>query len=206
MPWKETLPDKGIGWGFLSDPVIPVARLCISSLFLMQMAFITTETHCLSQETLIYSTSQDTVWPNRGSASLKHNERDTMEAQGANFKTYFDLILSWKRRKVRKRNENMPKGYMESFQRAEVGRREKILRGISQILPALHTEETCPLPGSWRLTYTAKGSGKNSSHFHQSSSDCWQKPKMERWERLALAARFCIPCCCMCINVFIANF
>lgn len=39
--------------------------------------------------------------------------------------TYFDLIRFWKRRKVRKRNENMPKGYMESFQRAKVGRREK---------------------------------------------------------------------------------
>lgn len=39
--------------------------------------------------------------------------------------TYFDLIRFWKRRKVRKRNENMPKGYMESFQRAKVGKRGK---------------------------------------------------------------------------------
>lgn len=66
--------------------------------------------------------------------------------------------------------------------------------------------QACPLPSSWRLTYTAKGSSKNSSHFHQSSSACWWKPKMWRWERTALAeslwvssensGKFYIPCCC----------
>lgn len=78
--------------------------------------------------------------------------------------TYFDLIRFWKRRKVRKRNENMPKGYMESFQRAKVGRREKILRGISRILPALHTEAGLSPP--WLLaSQLPKGSGQESQPF-----------------------------------------
>lgn len=60
MPWEESLRQtEGIGRGFLSDPVSLTAMLCTSSLFLMQMLFITTETHCLSQEVLIYSTSRD---------------------------------------------------------------------------------------------------------------------------------------------------
>lgn len=45
----------------MSDPVSLIVMLCIGSLFLIQMLFITAETHCLSQGILIYATFQDTA-------------------------------------------------------------------------------------------------------------------------------------------------
>lgn len=45
----------------MSDPVSLIVMLCIGSLFLIQMLFITAETHCLSQVILIYATFQDTA-------------------------------------------------------------------------------------------------------------------------------------------------
>lgn len=92
--------------------------------------------------------------------------------------TYFYLICFWNRRKVRKRKERMPKGCMDSLQRDRVARLRRKGNVKRNVMNSPYTALICPLPSSWPLTYTAEGSSKNSSHFHQRSSDCGLKPKL----------------------------
>lgn len=109
----------------------------------------------------------------------------------------------------------MPKGCMDSLQRDRVARLRRKGNVKRNVMNSPYTALICPLPSSWPLTYTAEGSSKNSSHFHQRSSDCGLKPKLQRWERTALAESLVIllprlgpilDSMVLCINVFMKDF
>lgn len=99
MLWKRVFcQTESIGWGFLSDPVSLTAMLCIGSLFLLQMLFITAETHCLTQVILIYATFQDMAWLSRRCRPWNLPKQTT----SLQILTYFPQFLSGTGQRVQK--------------------------------------------------------------------------------------------------------
>lgn len=115
MLWKRAFcQTESIGWGSLSDPVSLTVMLCIGSLFLTQMLFITAETHCLTQVILIYATFQDTAWLNRRWRPWNLTKGTTSRLQAPNF-DLLSPISFWNRIEVANSRENMPTSCVDWF-------------------------------------------------------------------------------------------
>lgn len=170
MFWKRTFcQTEGIGWSFLSDPVSLTVMLCIGSLFLIQMLFITTETHCLSQGILIYATFQDTREPN-GDVDPEIYLKGQQEGSRLQSLPKLSPVSVWDRRGVAESRETCLEVVRADYDTQTVwkGRREATSQSQGRLrwsfpwLPMLCSPgRVCPLSGSWCLTWTVKSSSEN---------------------------------------------